>query len=119
MKPDLDFVTPVKPRRKRGWNMLIMVVVTVCLWMAGMGLARVATTNAMDSLGRQRRVVEKDISDLELASNNADLAISEALARPDVKERLMASRTRLKKIKSGDIVYLTVNHSKPDSVPQN
>ena len=119
MKPDLDFSAPVKPRRKRRLSMLLFAVGIVCLWVAGMGLVRVSTTNEIASIGRKHRSVEKEIADLELASNNADLDISEAMSRPDVKERLMASRSRLKRIKSSEIVYLTVSPAGKESTADN
>lgn len=103
---DLDYEPPVPRRRKRRFNPLIAAVVIACGSLAWLGLDRVSTTNAIASVGRQERALEKEIAELELASNNADLDISEALSRPDVKERLMASRTRLRKIKPSDIVYL-------------
>ena len=108
MKQDLDFAPPVKMRRRKRFSWLTAAVLTVCVWMAWMGFARVSTTNEIASVGRQNRAIEREIADLEQASKNADNDFSAALNRPDVKSRLMTSRTRLKPIDTGKIVYLTV-----------
>ena len=117
MMTNLDYEPPVPRRRKRRFSWLILSVFIVCLSIAGMGLARVSTTNEIASVGRKHRTLEREIAELEQASNNADLDISEAMSRPDVKERLMQGRTRLKRINPKEIVYLEVEQTRKSAAP--
>ena len=99
-----------KGARRRGnrSGMLVMVGI-ICLWLAGIGLVHVITTNNIHALGDQQRILERQISELHRDIGNTNLQIKAATTETALRERLSAQRTHLRKIRPKEIWDVSVN----------
>jgi len=94
------------PARRSG---MVMLVSGVCLWLGGLGLVHVITTNHIHKLGDEQRLVERQLADLDREKHSYDLKIEEALSRKNLMEKLSQHRTKLKALQPSNVIYVTVN----------
>jgi cell division protein FtsL len=98
---------------KRRWTPMTGVVTLVCVSLVLIGLEHVLTKNRIHALGKQQRLIEKEISDQEQSARNLDIKIAESLTRKNLMEKLSERGTKLKGIKVENIVRLSVNTTLP------
>ena len=98
---------------KRRWTPMTGVVTLVCVSLVLIGLEHVLTKNRIHALGKQQRLIEKEISDQEQSARTLDIKIAESLTRKNLMEKLSERGTKLKGIKVENIVRLSVNTTLP------
>ena len=97
---------PATPSRRSG---MVVMVSGICLWLGGLGLVHVITTNHIHKLGDEQRMLERQMADLERERHSYDLKIEEALSRKNLMEKLSQHRTKLKALQASNVIYVSVD----------
>lgn len=87
---------------------MVVLVSGLCLWLGGLGLVHVITTNHIHKLGDEQRLLERQLADLDREKHSYDLKIEEALSRKNLMEKLSLHRTKLKALQPSNVIYVSV-----------
>jgi len=84
-----------------------LLFIVIAFVVGSVGLVHILTKNKTHALGRQQRIVAREIETIQKDIRSLNMKIDEALSRKNLTDRLTSQRSKLKAIAPENIIRIS------------